>query len=87
MGLLNPKKSVFCTKKGVLFGQIVSEKGVFFTLGNADTSYLVHMSAGTERPIGYRLPIKKQGHTHEHTPLRSDNKVMSKEYRQSVGPV
>ena len=46
-GLLNPKKSAFCTKKRVLFGQIVSGKGVFFTLGNADTSYLVHMSAGT----------------------------------------
>ena len=45
--LLNPKKSAFCTKKGVIFGQIVSEKGVFFRLGNADTSYLVHMSAGT----------------------------------------
>ena len=43
---IKKKKSVLY-KKGVIFGQIVSEKGVFFRLGNADTSYLVHMSAGT----------------------------------------
>ena len=46
-GSFEPQKVSVLYKQGVLFGQIVSEKGVFFTLGNADMSYLVHMSAGT----------------------------------------
>ena len=43
---LSPEKSAFTTKNGY-FSQNVSEKGVFFRLGNADMSYLIHLSAST----------------------------------------
>ena len=48
----SPKKSAFSTKTGHFFAkaflcQNVSEKGVFFRLGNADMSYLIYLSAGT----------------------------------------
>ena len=44
---LVPKCQRFLKKKGHFFCQNVSEKGVFFRLGNADMSYLIYLSAGT----------------------------------------
>ena len=44
---LVPKSQRFLKKRGLFFPKNVSEKGVFFRLGNADMSYLIYPSAGT----------------------------------------